>query len=100
MKFMKKTDKDSKIVTGAIIGGIIGICTLTLILSLQKHKESSLSNLGTTISHLSELFEKSNIEEPTVMKQLGNKLKAHESTLLEVADWLIRGMSLWKKFQG
>lgn len=93
MKFMKKTDKDSKMVTGAIVGGIIGICTLAIILSLRSHKESNLS-------HLSELFEKHNIEEPKVMKQLGNQLKVHESTLLEVADWLLRGMSLWKKFQG
>jgi len=94
---MKKTDKNAKIVTGAIVGGIIGIA---LILSLRKHKETSLSTLGTTISHLSELFENNKIEEPAVIKELGKKMQIHESTLLEMTDWVITGIKLWKKFHG
>lgn len=95
---MKKTDKNTKIVTGAIIGGVIGVCTLTIILSLRKHKNTGLNNLESAISHLNELFEKNKIEEPDLMKNLGKNLKLHESTLLEIAEWLITGINLWKKF--
>jgi hypothetical protein len=97
---VKKANKDTKIVMGSVLGGIIGICTLTLILSLRKHKDTSLNSLGTVVSHLSELFEKPKTGEPAITKELGEKLQVHESTLLEVVDWVITGINIWKKFKG
>jgi hypothetical protein len=93
---MKNTD--SKVVSGALIGGIVGIGVIALFLVLRK-KETSLDHIGKVISNVGEILDSHHVEEPAPIKDFEKKLHHHENTVGEVVDWLATGISLWKKFK-
>jgi len=95
---MKKPDPDSKVVVGALIGGIVGIGAIAVFLALRK-KETSLDHLGKVISNMGEILDSHRIDEPAPVKNLGKKLHRNEDTVGEVVDWIATGLSLWKKFK-
>jgi hypothetical protein len=97
---MKKSDSDSKLIIGMLIAGLISIGGIGIFLAMRKDKNALFSNLGQTLSHLSEIFENHKMEEPAIAKKFGKKLHQQEGSLLEVADWVATGIDLWKKYKG
>lgn len=95
---MKNTDLDSKVVTGVLIGGIVGIGALAVFLALRK-KETSLEHIGKMLHNVDEILENHHIEEPSSVKSLGKKIHAHEDTVSTIVDWVATGISIWKKFK-
>jgi hypothetical protein len=94
---MKNSDPDSKVVTGALIGGLVGIGAIAIYQVLRK-KESSIDHIGKVISNMGEILKNNEVEEPVPIKKLGKKLRHHEDTVGEIVDWIATGISLWKKF--
>ncbi|MBX9923844.1 MAG: hypothetical protein K2Y01_07010 [Rhabdochlamydiaceae bacterium] len=92
-------EKDSKILAGALIGGIVGIGAITVFLALRHEKKEPLNSIGETISHLGNILEKHSIENPEAVKKIGKQLNKNENTLCEVVDWVAVGVNLWKKFK-
>ncbi len=95
---MKNSDPDSKIVVGALIGGLVGMGALAIFLAVRK-KESSLEHVGKVMSNMGEILESHHIEEPGPVKDFGKKLHKNEDTLGAVVDWIAAGISLWKKIK-
>lgn len=91
-------NSDSKVVTGAVIGGILGIGAIAVFLVLRK-KETSLDSIGKVISNVGEILENHRIEEPAPVKDFGKKVHQNEDTVCAVVDWIATGISLWKKFK-
>ncbi len=89
-------NSDSKVVTGALIGGILGIGAIAVFLVVRK-KDTSLDSIGKVISTLGEILENHEIDEVAPVKDFGKKLHVHEDTVCAVVDWLAAGISLWKK---
>ena len=95
---MKNSDPDSKIIVGALIGGIVGIGAIAVFLALRT-KETSLDHIGRDISNVGEILESHQVEEPAPIKEFGKKLHHNEDTVSTVIDWVATGISLWKKFK-
>jgi hypothetical protein len=93
----KKTN-DSKLVTGAIIGGLIGVSTLAIYLATRNQK-SSLNRFGETISRVGEILEEHNIQEPAELKVIERKIHKHEDSITELMGWVATGIDLWRKFK-
>lgn len=93
----KKTN-DSKLVKGAIIGGLIGVSTLAIYLATRNHR-SSLNRIGDTIGRVGEVLEDHNIEEPVELKVIGKKIHKHEDSISELLNWVATGIDLWKKIK-
>jgi hypothetical protein len=88
----------SKVVSGAMIGGIVGISALTIFLMCRK-KETALDEIGKVISNVSEILESHHVKEAAPVKEFGKTLHHHESTLCAAVDWIATGICLWKKFK-
>jgi hypothetical protein len=95
---MEKSDPDSKIVTGALIGGLVGIGLIAVYLTTRK-KETSLDHIGQVISNVGEILDSHRVDEPSPVKDFGKKLHKNEDTVGEVIDWIATGICLWKKFK-
>ncbi len=91
-------NSESKIVSGALIGGIAGVGAIALFLLLRK-KENSLEQISKVISNVGHILESHRVEEPGPMKDFGKKIHHHESTIGAVVDWLASGINLWNKFK-
>jgi hypothetical protein len=95
---MKNSDPDSKIVVGALIGGIVGIGAIAVFLALRT-KTTSLDRIGKVIGNVGEILESHDVEEPAPIKDFGKKLHQNEDTVGAVVDWIATGICLWKKFK-
>jgi hypothetical protein len=95
---VKNPDPDSKIVVGALIGGLVGVGAIAIYLAVRK-KDTSLDHIGKVISNVGEILNNNQVEEPAPIKEFGKKLHHHENTVGEVVDWIATGISLWKKFK-
>jgi hypothetical protein len=95
---MKKSDPDSKMVVGILIGGIVGIGALAVFLAKRK-KETSFGSIGKVIRHVEEILENHQVEKPAPVKAFEKKIHHHDNTVGEVVDWVATGISLWKKFK-
>ena len=71
-------DSDSKVVTGALIGGLVGMGALAIFLACRK-KETSLEHIGKVVENMGEILESHHVEEPTTIKSMGKKLQKNES---------------------
>lgn len=96
---MSNHDKDSKLVIGALIGGVVGIGALSLFLATRGSKRSSMNTIGQAIVRMGEIFENHGIEEPSSVRNMEKKIHKHEETVEQVLDWIAAGMHLWKKFK-
>jgi hypothetical protein len=93
-----KKDTESKVVNGALIGGLIGIGAIAVFLVLRK-KETSFDHIGKVISSVGEILAGHHIEELAPVKELGKKIHQNENTVVEVVDWIATGISIWKQFK-
>ena len=89
---------DSKVINGALIGGIVGIGAIALFLVLRK-KENSFDHIGKVISNVGEILASHRVDELEPVKDLGKKLHHNEDTVSAVVDWIAAGISLWKQFK-
>lgn len=94
----KKPNNDSKIVTGVIIGGVIGVSALAIYLA-TRNGQAPLNRIGETIARVGEIFEEHDIEQPAALKMAGKKIHKNENTIVEVLDWVATGLDLWKKIK-
>ncbi len=95
---MKNSDPDEKMVTRILIGGLVGVGAIAIFLALRK-KETSIEHVGKVVSHVGEILESHQVEEPAVVKNIGKTINQNESTIGAVVDWIAAGINLWKKFQ-
>jgi len=95
---MTKKKKDSKIVNGVLVGGLIGIGALAAYLVLRK-KENSFDHIGNVIHSVGEVLAGHDFEELPPIRELGKKIHQNESSVVEVIDWIATGISLWKQFK-
>ena len=91
-------NSESKVVSGAIISGLVGVGAIALFLMLRK-KESSLEQISKVISNVGNILDSHQVKEPGPMKDFGKKIHHHESTIGAVVDWLASGINLWNKFK-
>ena len=91
-------NSDSKVVTGALIGGILGIGAIAVFLVLRK-KENSLDHIGKVIANIGEILDSHDIDEPAPVKNFGKKVHQNEDTVGEVLNWIATGINLWKQFK-
>jgi len=94
----KKNSFDSNIVTGAIIGGIIGVSALAIYIATRS-KRTPLNRLGETISRVGEMLDEHEIQQPAALKVVDKQIRKNEDTISEVLDWVAIGIDLWKKFK-
>ncbi len=94
----KKNSFDSNIVTGAIIGGIIGVSALAIYIATRSNR-TPLNRLGETISRVGEMLDEHEIRQPAALKVVDKQIRKNEDTISEVLDWVAIGIDLWKKFK-
>lgn len=94
----KNSDADKKVVSGALMGGIVGVGALAVYLALR-NKKTSLDKIGKVVSNIGEILESHQVEEPAALKHFGKKLHKNEDTIGSVVDWIATGISLWGKFK-
>lgn len=95
---MKNPDRDAKVVTEILIGGLVGVGLIAIYFALHK-KETSLGTIGKTLSNAGEILENHEVNEPVPMNTIGKTIHQHEGTIEGVVDWIATGISLWKKFK-
>lgn len=95
---MSNQDKDSKVLMGLLIGGIIGMGALTVFVAKKQGKTISLHSLGQAIVSIGEIMEGRAAEAPVK----GSKKKAarNDDRVGDIADWVAAGVDLWKKIKG
>lgn len=93
----KKTN-DSKLVTGAILGGLIGVSTLAIYLATRNNRKP-LSRIGETIDRVGEVLEEHDIREPEELRFIERKIHKHEDSISELLNWVASGIDLWKKIK-
>lgn len=95
---MKSADRDSKVVTEILIGGLVGVGLIAIYFALHK-KETSIEHLGKTLSNAGEILENHEIDEPAPVKKIGKTIQHNEGAVEAVVDWIATGISLWQKFK-
>lgn len=95
---MSNQDKDTKLVIGTIVIGLIGVGALTAFLATRRSK-APFSALGHAIVHFGEMLYDHGIDNPSSMERVERKLHKHEGTVGEVLDWVTLGVELWRKFK-
>lgn len=99
---MSKRDKDSKnILTGALIGGVIGVAATLFFASKNGDKEnrSSLSSLGRLIVHMGEMLNAHDVNHTPIIKDVEKKVHKHEDTVSDVLEFISSSMHLWEKIR-
>lgn len=94
----KKHNNESKIVTGVIIGGVIGVSALAIYLA-TRNGQAPLNRIGETISRVGDILDEHDIEQPAALRVAGKKIHKNENTITEVLDWVATGLDLWKKLK-
>jgi len=95
---MPNQDKDSKLVIGTIVIGLLGVGALTAFLATRRSK-APFSALGHAIVHIGEMLHNHGVEEPSSFEHVERKIHKHEGTVGEVLDWVAIGIDLWRKFK-
>ncbi len=96
---MSNHDKNSNLVIGLVIGGVVGIGILSIYLAAKRSKEAPLSTIGQAIIHIGEILENNGIEGPAVIKNFEKKVHKHENSIDEILGWVATGIHLWKQFK-
>jgi gas vesicle protein len=95
---MANLDKDTKtLLTGAVIGGVIGFCASSLLKKGKKEK-SVIESLGKAVVHIGEILNKDTAKIPGV-HAIGKKIHKHEDAILDIVELISTGISLWEKFK-
>ena len=84
---MKQTDPDAKVVTGVLIGGLVGVGAIAIFLALRT-KESSVEHIGKVVSNVGEILESHHVDEPNTVKKIGKTLQQNENVIGAVVDWM------------
>ncbi len=95
---MSNQDKDSKLFTGLLIGGAVGLGALVFFLATRKEK-APMNAIGEAILRVGEILEDHNIDEPETVRRFEKKVHSHENTIGDVVNWVATGIQLWKKFK-
>ena len=91
---MANLDKKSKtFLTGAIVGGIIGICAASL---CKREKKSPVQALGDVIIQMGEVL---NAAKAPILHSAGKKIHKHEDEISDVVELISSGMKLWEKLR-
>lgn len=91
-------NKNKKVVSGTVICSIIGISAIGLYLVFRK-RDTSFDEIGNMITNVREILHSHHINEPSLVKDLGQKIHRNQNTLSAVVDWIATGISLWKEFK-
>lgn len=100
---MEKIDDDTKnILIGALIGGVLGVCTASLFLgskNQEKESESALSALGKVVVHIGEMLHSQDVKQTPFLKDVEKKVHKHENTISHVLEMISSGIHLWEKIK-
>ena len=93
---MANLDKKSKtFLTGAVLGGIIGICAVALC-KREKKDKSAIQALGDAVIQMGEIL---NTAKTPALHQAGKKIHKHEEEIADVVELISSGMKLWEKLR-
>lgn len=97
---MKSDSKEANnILTGIVVGGIIGGAAFYLWHASRDHHKPMLGKIGKAIADVGEILESSNIDNrDDALDEIESTIPRGESTVNNVLTWVATGISLWKKF--
>lgn len=94
---MQNKDDTTKILLGALIGGVIGGTAFYL---LHSHQKPVLSKIAQAISEMGEVLDESRVETPKeALDEIGKTIPKGDAAISNVLTWVATGIHLWNHFR-
>lgn len=100
---MANHDKHSHpFLTGAIIGGIVGICATALYAASKKKQKkgnSPLNQIEEVVIRIGEILSTKDMAKVPMAHMVGKKIHEHENVISDVVEVISSGIHLWEKLR-
>ncbi len=94
---MSNNDKETKIICGTILGGIVALGAYSIYCACsKKSKSSSLNVISSTLSNMANKLDSCKDEAQSAVSGVEKEVKKHENLIGEILELVTIGINLWK----
>jgi gas vesicle protein len=95
-----KNDSSKALITGLIIGGIVGAGALYCIQASRNRQTPVMKKIGKTLSDVGEMLGNCDLDHAKdALHPVEDKMASGADIVSNMTDWISTGMKLWNKFK-